>query len=117
MSDNPVYMYSSVKEHWFAQQFCQATKKISVIAAATFLEEIVTSDSWFETRSQIYSTGRQVNVRSDKLLINLLELRAKRTLVSITYIGTLDRGFVSMLRDAYFKAVDTSRVKVLLFLL
>jgi len=21
MADNPVYMYSSVKEHWFAQQF------------------------------------------------------------------------------------------------
>ena len=94
----------------------QATETISVIAAVTFLEEIVSGDSWFETRSQIWSAGTQVNVRSDELLTNLLELRAKRTLASITYIGTLDRGFVPTLRDAYFKTVDPLRVKVLLLL-
>jgi hypothetical protein len=65
----------------------QAAETISVITVVTFLEEIVTGDSWFETRSQICSTGRQVNVCSDELVINLLELRAKRTLASITYIG------------------------------
>jgi len=93
-----------------------ATETISVIAAVTFLEETVTNDSCFETRLQICSTGRQANVSSDELLISILELRAKRTLASITDTGTLDRSFVPMLRDAHFKAVDTG-VKLLLLLL
>ena len=90
----------------------QTTETISIITAVTFLEETVTCDSWLETRSQLFSAGRQANVLSDELLINLLELRAKWTLASIIYISTLDRGFVPTLRDANFKIVDTSRVKV-----
>jgi hypothetical protein len=79
------------------------------------MEKTVTGDPWFDTRSQICSVGREVNVRSEELLINLLEIRTKRTLASITYIGTLNRAFVLTLRDADFKVVDTSRLKELLF--
>ena len=41
--------------------------------------------------------GIQVNLGLDEVLVNLLELRTKRMLVCIKYIGALDRGLVPTL--------------------
>jgi len=32
---------------------------------------VVTNDPWFKTRSERYSTGRQVNLHLEELIINL----------------------------------------------
>jgi len=70
-----------------------------VICTACAYNHHVTGDSWFETRSQIYSASRHVNFRMDELLTNLLGPRAKRTLDSIKYIGTCYRSLVPTLGD------------------
>jgi len=46
--------------------------------------------------------GRQVNLRLDEVLINLLEIRMKRMLVCIKYTDAMDGGLVPTL------GVDTS---------
>jgi hypothetical protein len=42
---------------------------------------VVSGDHRLESRSEIRSAGRWVNLRLDALLINLLKLRAKRMLL------------------------------------
>lgn len=59
--------------------------------------EFVTDGPCFETRSVICSAVRQAKLHFDELLINLLELRAKRMLVFVWYIGAFDPGLVPML--------------------
>ena len=57
------------------------------------------------------SGGRQVNLRFNQLLINLLELRAKWMLVCIRYIEVLDRGLVpTLVVGADLRIVETSRI-------
>ena len=67
-----------------------------------------------ETRSEICSEGRHVNLWLDELLVNLLELRAKLMLVCIRYTDALARGLAPTLGCSDLKFVDTTRVKELL---
>ena len=62
------------------------------------LKQTVTDGPWLETRSEICSAGRYVNLSLGELLINLLELRVKLVMVCIRYIEALDRGLVPTLR-------------------
>jgi hypothetical protein len=52
--------------------------------------------------------GRQVNLGLNEVLMNLLELRMKRMLVCVKYIGALDRDLVPTLVVSDLKGVDIS---------
>ena len=86
----------------------QRTDQLSVLETDFAASSYVTDDSWFETRSELYSAVRLVNSYFNKLVLNLLELREKQDAVLIRYIGTWNgvqwpyQGFETQVSQHFF---------------
>jgi hypothetical protein len=69
--------------------FSRQKRRINPLKAKRQTEQKrgVTDDPWLETRSEICSPSRQINLHLDELLTNLLENRKKRMLICVRYNG------------------------------